>query len=166
MFFEKNDQYYLSLAYEYAKKHSSDPRTKNGAIIVDPETNDIISYGANRFPNGVVQLEERLRPEVKRSYLEHAERDAIFSALRQGKSTVGKIMYVPWFACSDCAKAIIGAGIVCVIGHKTPCDRVGDWSESINIGLSLFREAKVAYKYYDGEIGIENFMFNGELVSR
>ncbi len=162
----EDDRYFLSLAYEFAKQNSPDPRTKNAALIVNPETKEIISQGANRFPDGVRALPERLHPDQKRSYLEHAERDAIFSALRNGKQTKGAIMYVPWFACSDCAKAIIGAGIACVVGHKEPCDTVGAWTDSINIGLELFKEAKVLYRYYQGEVGVDNVMFNGELLHR
>jgi dCMP deaminase len=160
------DRHFLELAYEYAKKFSPDPRTQNGAVIVNPNTLEIISYGANRFPDGVKNLPERLQPENKRDYLEHAERDAIFSALRQGKNTQGATMYVPWFACSDCAKAIIGAGIRCVVGHLTPCATTNTWTPSINIGLTMLEEANVNYRYFDGVIGVKNLRFSGEIVER
>jgi len=87
------DSHFLKLAYEHAKNASPDPRTQNGAVIVNPNTSEIISYGANRFPDGIKNLPERLLPENKKNYLEHAERDAIFSALRQGKSTQGATLY-------------------------------------------------------------------------
>jgi dCMP deaminase len=160
------DRHFLGLAYEYAKKHSPDPRTQNGAIIVDSHNFEIISYGANRLPNGVNNLPERLHREHKRDYLEHAERDAIFSALRQGKNTMGATMYVPWFACSDCAKAIIGAGINCVVGHHAPCATANTWSASIDIGLVLLNEAKISYRYYDGQIGVKDVRFGGETIER
>jgi dCMP deaminase len=162
----EEDRQYLSLAYEYAKQHSSDPRTQNGAIIVDPRTAEIISYGANRFPAGVKPLQERLLPERKREYLEHAERDAIFAALRSGKSTVGTTLYVPWFACSDCAKAIIGAGITRVVGHLAPCLTKTTWSDTIKIGLELLNETEIEYSYYDGEIGVKDIRFAGETICR
>jgi dCMP deaminase len=160
------DRHFLALAYEYAKQNSPDPRTQNGAVIVAPQTNEIIGYGANRFPNGVTNSPERLSPEHKRDYLEHAERDAIFSALRQGNNTVGATMYVPWFACSDCAKAIIGAGIRCVVGHQAPCTATSTWNPSIAIGLVLLREARVNYRYYDGAIGVKDLRFGGETIER
>jgi dCMP deaminase len=162
----QTDKHFLGLAYEYAKKFSPDLRTQNGAVILNPQTLEDISYGANRFPDGVHPSQERLQPEHKRDYLEHAERDAIFSALRQGKTTVGAIMYVPWFACSDCAKAIIGAGITHVIGHHAPCHSTTTWKSSIDIGLILFNEAKVQYHYYEGEIGVKDLRFNGETIER
>ena len=135
-------------------------------MIVDSHTLEVISYGANRFPEGVKNLPERLLPENKRNYLEHAERDAIFSALRQSKITNGATLYVPWFACSDCAKAIIGAGIRYVIGHHAPCSTSNSWSETINIGLTMLKEANVNYRYYEGEIGIKNMLFGGEVIDR
>jgi len=162
----ENDRYFLAQAYEYAKLHSSDPRTQNGAVIVDPVSSTIISKGTNRFPDKIRNTPERLLPENKRDYLEHAERDAIFSALRQGKSTVGMTLYVPWFACADCAKAIIGAGITSVVGHHAPCSVNTLWSDTIKIGLTLLTEAGVAYSYYDGEIGVENMRFGGETINR
>jgi dCMP deaminase len=162
----EEDRHFLSLAYEFAKQHSSDPRTQNGAVIVKPDTGEIISYGANRFPVGVKHLQERLLPEYKRDYLEHAERDAIFAALRDGKNTVGTTLYVPWFACSDCAKAIIGAGITRVVGHLAPCLTKTSWSDTIKIGLELLKEANVEYSYYDGEIGVKDIFFAGETICR
>jgi dCMP deaminase len=162
----QTDKHFLNLAYEYAKEFSPDPRTQNGAIIVDPTTLEIISYGANRFPEGVKNLPERLQPEIKKDYLEHAERDAIFSALRKGRCTQGMTMYVPWFACTDCAKAIIGAGIKCVVGHLAPCSTSSTWSASINTGLIILEEANVKYRYYDGPVGVKNLRFSGEVIDR
>ncbi|HSW71514.1 MAG TPA: deaminase [Gammaproteobacteria bacterium] len=160
------DRYFLSLAYEFAKNNSSDPRTQNGAVIVDSSTCEVLSYGANRFPQGVQPLPERLEPDVKRDYLEHAERDAIFSALRQGKNTTGAILYCPWFACSDCAKAIIGAGIRSVIGHVAPCKTETTWTASIAVGLVMFQEAEVEYRYFDGVVGVKELLFRGEKIDR
>jgi len=162
----EEDRQFLFLAYEFAKQHSPDPRTQNGAVIVNPGTREIISYGANRFPAGVKHLQERLLPDHKRDYLEHAERDAIFAALRNGKNTVGATLYVPWFACSDCAKAIIGAGITRVVGHLAPCLTKTTWSDTIQIGLELFNETKIEYSYYDGEIGVKDIRFAGETICR
>ena len=160
------DCYFLHLAYQYAKEFSPDPRTQNGAVLVHPDTLAIISYGANRFPAGVKPLAERLQPHIKRDYLEHAERDAIFSAIKNGKATQGTILYVPWFACADCAKAIIGAGISVVVGHFAPCSATTPWTPSIKIGLTLLEEAKLQYRYYDGEVGVQNLRFAGEIVNR
>ncbi|HVY54068.1 MAG TPA: deaminase [Gammaproteobacteria bacterium] len=163
---KEQDQHFLALAYEYARDYSPDPRTQNGAVIVNPESMEIIGKGANRFPNGVKELPERLEPAYKKSYLEHAERDAIFSAIRQGNNPKGCTMYVPWFACSDCAKAIIGAGIVKVVGHLAPCSASTAWSDTIAIGLRMFEEAGIQYSYYDGVIGVKDLRFNGEIVER
>jgi dCMP deaminase len=162
----ESDRHFLALAYEYAKKFSSDPRTQNGAVIVDANTNEIISFGANRFPEGVKNLPERLHPDHKRNYLEHAERDAIFTALRLGRHTQGAILYVPWFACTDCAKAIIGAGISCVVGHRAPCSTMSAWSDSIDIGLTILTEANIKFRYYDGEVGVRALRFAGEFIDR
>ena len=162
----QQDQYFLKLAYEHAKKYSPDPRTQNGAILVNAKSLEIISYGANCFPDGVQALPERLERAVKYQYLEHAERCAIFSAAKKGYATQGAILYVPWFACADCAKAIIGSGISCVVGHAAPCQSINAWNSSIEIGLKLLDEAKVPYRYYEGRIGVAGLLFDGEMLSR
>ncbi|SRR5579883_974889 len=162
----EKDRYFLALAYQHAKKFSSDPRTQNGALLIRPDTMKILSLGANRFPDGIKHLPERLLPECKREYLEHAERDAIFSAIRQERVIKGAIMYVPWFACADCAKAIIAVGIKAVIGHLAPCMTETVWAETIKIGLTLLREANIDYHYYDGVVGVDNMLFSGQVVNR
>jgi dCMP deaminase len=50
--------------------------------------------------------------------MEHAERDAIYKAAFVGMQTEGATLYVPWFACADCARAIIAAGITRVVGNS------------------------------------------------
>ncbi|MEK6830923.1 MAG: deaminase [Nanoarchaeota archaeon] len=53
-------------------------------------------------------------------YIEHAERDVIFSAIEKNADLNGAIMYCPWFACSDCARAIIRFDFKEIIGHTEP----------------------------------------------
>src|SRR5690349_19719109 len=131
---------FLRKAY-FEAKYSPDPSTQNGAIIV--ARNDIIASGYNTFPNGVKFYDERWERPGKYQYVEHAERNAIFDAARQGHSTEGAIMYCPWFACTDCARAIIQSGISVVIGHAAPIHDKGSdaWKESIKVAYQMFDEA-------------------------
>src|SRR5687768_3524816 len=129
MTIEEQDRAMLQAAYFHASKYSTDPNTQNAAVLIDdmPSGFDdsgryilskkIVASGANHFPDGVKELPERWERPIKYSYVEHAERNCIYSAAKRGIKTDGLVMYCPWFACADCARAIIQAGIAEVVGH-------------------------------------------------
>jgi len=151
----------LRNAYRIADTYSDDPHTKNGAVLVNRH-GEVIGTGANCLPIGVETRDRLVRPK-KYSFIEHAERNAIFAACRQGECTNGGVLYCPWFACADCARAIIQAGIRLVIGHKQMFDRADDrWCESIAYGNEMLREAVIETRLYDGKIGGVTNLFNGE----
>jgi dCMP deaminase len=135
---EPQDENYMLEALIIALD-SPDPSTQNGAVLT---RDGIVSTGCNRFPNKVQYLPERWERPAKYSYIEHAERNSIFDAARSGTSTLGTTMFCPWFACADCARAIIQAGIVRVVGltAKTSHER---WNEQIQVGDTMMSEAGV-----------------------
>lgn len=159
-----DDKSYLKLAYVHAMSFSTDPSTQNGAVLVD-DAGDIVSYGANHFPKGVVEITSRWERPAKYSWVEHAERNVIYSAAYNGVKTNGLTMYCPWAACADCGRAIIQAGIKKIVVHKNCADRRGAWDASINIALKMFEEAGVKYEIFDGVIGDVKIRFNGEIIS-
>ena len=73
-------------------------------------------------------MKEQLpRDKVKRSsreagqkyfWIEHAERRVILKALRNGVDLEGGTIVVSLFPCSDCARAIIQAGITKVVAPR------------------------------------------------
>lgn len=156
----------LRKAYCLAATLSQDPRTQNGAIIWDEEKNKIIGLGVNRLPNNVEYKKERLERPAKYSWIEHAERDAIYDAAYNGFCTNGATMFVPWFSCCDCARSIIQAGIKRVVGHKQIFEKYGSgsWDESIAIGNQMFLEAGIKTELYDGVVTNDvEIMLNGEV---
>lgn len=157
----------LKEAYEYAMENATDPSTQNGAVIVAPDGRPI-SYGANHLPYGVKDLPERWERPGKYQFVEHAERNAIYAAARDGMATGGQIMVCPWFACADCARGIIQAGIKTVIGHQSPNDWTPEhWKESIAVAWRMLEEAGVETRWYVGKIGEANeiaIRFNGQIA--
>ncbi len=155
---------YLRHAYRLAEMYSDDRDTKNGAVLISADGN-VIGVGVNCFPQGVNITPERLERPTKYAFMEHAERNAIYDACRRGESTLGSTMYCPWITCADCARAIIGAGIMEVVGHKQFCDRanIDRWKVSITYGFDMLREAGVGVRFYDGFIGDVEALFNGEV---
>jgi len=158
-----NDKFMLKQAYTYAGG-SPDPRTKNGAVLVNSEK-FIIGYSANRFPRRVQETTERLNNrKIKLQIIVHAEHAAILHAARFGKATTESTLYCPFYACNECSKAIIEAGIVRVVGHAQLMSKASDhteWVKSIILGWQLMIEAGVECCLYDGYLGLST-RFNGK----
>lgn len=155
------DRAFLKRAYAYAKRFSTDPSTQNGALLV--RENQQFAIGANHFPLGVTEKSERWERPAKYQFVEHAERNVIFACAKIGVATGHSTMFCPWFACADCARAIIQAGISEVVGHDCPLHkRRPDWYESIRVAMEMLKEAGVKTRYYTGELG-EEIIFNGVL---
>lgn len=102
-------------------KNSPDPTRKVGAILV--KDNKIISEGFNDFVNISNKKPEFLEKPLKYFYLEHAERNAIFNAIKNNINISDSILYVNWFPCSDCVRSIIACGIKEIITPPKPTGR-------------------------------------------
>jgi len=126
---------------------SKDPSTKVGAILVNPETRTVVATGYNGLPRGVEDLHDRMekRPD-KYLWTEHAERNAIYNAARNGHATEGCILYMNFepCPCTDCARAVIQAGIVEVVGPDRPFSGKGtQWTDNLVVALAMLMEAGV-----------------------
>ena len=151
----------LRLAYAFASAFSDDPSTHNGAVLITRK-NEVV-LGTNHLPIGVALTAERLDRPAKYAFMEHAERDVILKAAEMGYRTAGAALFVPWYACADCARAIIGAKIKVIVGHKQMFDRTPErWKASIADGDAMLDEAGVKRHVYDGPIGRVRVLFDGE----
>lgn len=121
---------------------SKDRSRQTACVIVGPDR-EIRSTGYNGFPRGVDDsMDVRHQRPAKYKWTEHAERNAIYNAARVGVPLGGCTMYLPWFPCADCARAIIQAGIStlkCV--EPDWADPI--WKEDFSIALTMFSEAGV-----------------------
>lgn len=192
-----SDLEYLRRAYEIAAKESTDPSTQNAAILVERDRsgefyrqfNDVggVDYvewlaserreihETNHFPRDVPEIAERWVRPLKYMYVEHAERNVIYRAAREGFITQGAIMYATWIACDNCARAIIQSGIVEVVTHHDPFAKVrfgkpvsDVWLQSVAVGLTMMKEAGVKIRWIDDKIFPNDevkIRFNEELVS-
>ena len=153
-------QKYLLMAYTEAMK-SPDPSPQNGAVIVAHD--GVTVSDCNRFPDKVKLNPERLERPLKYQFIEHAERNVIYKAASLGVSTAGATMYVPWFACSDCARAIIQAKIAHVVGHQRMADNTPDhWKESIANAMIMLTESGVKMTMIPDVLNGPKILFNGK----
>jgi dCMP deaminase len=60
-------------------------------------------------------------------------------------------MYVPWFPCMDCARAIVQVGIKELVALRPD---VGDpqWGMDFSAALELFQEANIPIRWYEDQL--------------
>ena len=152
------DRYYLLQAL--SERASTDdpkaalvPQSAVGAIIATKEK--IIARSANVLPPPLRQQYSDAGLKVsdaERYYvIEHAERAAIFLALRSHAELTGATLYCTRFPCSDCARAIVWSGIKRVV---FPAGFTGEqqWLTSQRAALQILRSSQITVRYLAAEI--------------
>lgn len=146
------DQRWMSLA-TLVSFWSKDRSRRCGAVIVD-DRNVLVSIGWNGFPRGVDDdVDARHDRPAKYMWTEHAERNAIYNAAANGHSTRGCTMYLPWYPCADCARAIIQSGITTIVGVEP------DWNDEtyaadFAVVREMLAESSVQHRFVAGEAPI------------
>jgi dCMP deaminase len=127
----------------------SKDRSRQVGCVVVGDDNIVRAIGFNGFPRGLDdEVAVRHQRPAKYLWTEHAERNAIYAAARAGISLSGTRMYVPWFPCVDCARAIVQAGIVELIAIEPD---MGDpqWGEGFGVSIEMLTEAGIKVRYLD-----------------
>jgi dCMP deaminase len=128
--------------------NSDDNETRVGCVIRHSRRG-IIVRGHNSLPRGVQAFPpERLSRPGKYAWIEHAERNALYRAARNGIPLRGCTMYVEVMPCVDCARGIIQSDIKEVVVSQ---DRMQAYSNSAYreqhiIAEVLFTEAGVSLR--------------------
>ena len=144
---DKWDTRFMLLAHEIAE-WSKEHGRRVGAVIVGPDR-AIRATGFNGLPRGVNDdVPERHSRETGAKYIwsSHAERNAIYNAAKIGTPMDGCTIYVPWFPCVECAKAIIQCGIRELVAYE-PEKTDARWSGEFEIVIVMLNEAGVATRY-------------------
>lgn len=119
-----------------------------GCVIVSPD-HAILSTGFNGFPRGVNDdVEERHQRPAKYKFTEHAERNAIYNAARHGIKLEGTTIYLPWYPCADCARAIVQSGIKTMIAAAPNLDDPR-WGEDFKVSVTVLAEGGVAHAIWE-----------------
>ncbi len=104
---KKFDSSYIKMAFVWAD-NSYCERRKVGALLVKDRM--IISDGYNGTPSGFENICEDEKNNTK-SYVLHAEANAITKVAKSHNSSQGSTLYVTDSPCIECAKLIIQSGI-------------------------------------------------------
>ena len=124
------DKRYLKMARIWAT-NSYCIRRKVGALLVKDKM--IISDGYNGTPSGF-ENECEDESDTTKSYVLHAEANAITKVAKSNNSSDGSTLYITTSPCMECSKLIIQAGITRVIFEE---------KYRITDGLDLLDRAKI-----------------------
>jgi len=162
------DETFMHEAYWWARR-SKDPRTKIGAVIVQPGDKDPISHGYNGFARKVDDnaMDRWERPE-KYEWIVHAEDNAVLNCARKGQSSKGSIMYTQGVPCARCTDAVIQGGIIEVVVHKQWQDfekKFGweKWIDSAKRSEKKLAEAGIRVRVFDGVLGMQGVL-DGKVI--
>ena len=134
----------------YISTWSKDSSTKVGCVIIDEE-NTVKSLGYNGFPRCFNdEINNRHERPQKYLYTVHAEENAILNAVRNGITLKDTIIYITYFPCNECAKAIINSGVKTLVTYE-PNFLDSRWGESFKISHEMLVECGVKIIIYSDE---------------
>ena len=143
------DEYFMGIALLSAER-SKDPNTQVGSCIVNDE-NKIVSVGYNGAPT---KFSDDIMPwdregdfvNTKYAYVCHSELNALLNYRGNNNDFVGARIYVHYFPCNECAKAIIQSGIKEVIFYHTY--DYDHHSDEMEASKRMLDECGVTYRQY------------------
>jgi len=144
---EKWDNRFMLLAHQIADWSKEEGR-RVGAVIVGPDL-EIRATGFNGLPRGVnddIPARHSRETGAKYKWSSHAERNAIYNAARIGTPLKGCRIYVPWFPCVECAKAIIQSGLVELVAYEPDYTDL-KWAEDFRIVTEMLAEASLGVRF-------------------
>lgn len=142
------DSRFVSLS-EHIANWSQDS-TQVGCVTVGPD-HEILTTGYNGLPRGVEPSPSvRTRRPHKYQWTEHAERNAIYNAARDGIRLLGSTCYTNWFPCTDCARALIQCGVTRVVGREPSYDHAKYGSDFV-VSKQMMEEAGIKIVYIEKE---------------
>ena len=124
------DKRYLMMARIWAT-NSYCKRRQVGALIVKDKM--IISDGYNGTPSGF-ENECEDENDATKSYVLHAEANAITKVAKSNNSSEGSTLYITTSPCMECSKLIIQSGIIRVVYQE---------KYRITDGLDLLERAEI-----------------------
>lgn len=164
---------YLREAYIEAA-NSPDPSTQVGAILVETQwhpqfaiSEQIVGRGHNGFPSELIVTSEMIDDrQTKLLFIEHAERVALFNAVKIHANLEKCILYTFGRPCADCARAIALCGVKHIVIHKQRNDLTSErWKKSCDAGLKYMKDIGVKIEEYDGAVDGPEVFLDGKLWS-
>lgn len=147
--FTKADRVLMDRARAIAA--NSTDRSRQVGCVIASRDGEIRSEGWNTVPNGCAHTEARHARPAKYVWTEHAERNAIYAAARNGTRLDGCTAYVPWYPCPDCARGLIQSGIARMVSFAPDYDDP-QWGEGFHTVTEMLEEAGIRIDFMPGRM--------------
>lgn len=121
----------------------STDRSRQVGCVIATVCGHILAEGWNTVPNGCAHTEARHARPAKYAWTEHAERNAIYQAAREGIPLRNAVAYVPWYPCADCARGLIQAGIARLVA-QAPDFEDPKWGADFRMVEEMLAEAGIS----------------------
>jgi len=116
---------------DYLSNGSPNRKAKVGAVLYDLATGEPLAGSCNTLTTGMpLDREDFHQAPLKAMVWEHAERNTIYAAARNGICTRGTGMAVNWYPCADCARAVVAAGITELVVEEPDLESDERWKEN------------------------------------
>jgi dCMP deaminase len=116
-----------------------------GAVIMFADDSAPLA-ACNTWPSGVAAHDWRHEGDGRFVWMEHAERNAIFTAARDGRKLQGARIVSTFFPCIDCARAIVQSGFCELVTYEPPLDDPV-WGPSFPRSRAILEEGQVALRF-------------------
>jgi dCMP deaminase len=145
------DTYFMEMANLVSTK-SKDRSTQVGCVIVGPNR-EVRTTGYNGFCRGIDDdVEERHERPEKYLWSEHAERNAIYNAARNGIRIEDCTAYTTVFPCADCARGLIQSGVVRIVTRPINNQKTSIPLHNYVSAMKMLDEAEIDVDMiYDGD---------------
>ncbi len=128
---------------------SHDPDMQTGCAIFK---DGVMLMGAsNRVPTSITVTSERTTRPEKYNWIEHCERAAIYKYYGSLQDFEGATMYLNWFPCVDCARAIVAVRIARLV-YVAKEERMSDPRYGFEASMKILREGNVQMVSYKKEM--------------
>lgn len=120
---------------------SPDLHRRVGCVIA--RRGSILTSACNDVVMGIEASPAMLERPEKYKWIEHAERNAVYRAAREGISLRGATAYVTLWPCENCCRALIQSGVTRLVARRAPDFSDPRWGEEFRVVVELLERARV-----------------------
>lgn len=154
----QRDAWAIREVHRVASK-SKDTSRKTGAVIYERHSYAVLATGYNSLPEGVKDTPERRERPDKYFFTEHAERNAIYDLVRKGYSAERGIMYILWYPCAACARAIVQCNLHELVCYEPDWENIHNsekWKDEFIASKQILEESSVKVRFLTEDFSPED----------
>jgi dCMP deaminase len=134
----------MNLAASAAAESPNRVRQVGAAILLTDGRPPVAA--CNTFPRGVQDIDWRHEGDGRFIWMEHAERNAIYAAARDGRKLAGATIATTFFPCIDCSRAIVQCGIATLVAPAPAYDDPV-WGSVFPRSVAILQEGGVIFAH-------------------